>query len=78
LKTAGFDGSIQLVNPNYSEIEGISAVGSVAELSPILDLLIIAVPPAAIPDVVLSAAAEGCPRCDCHYVWIGSGASEIR
>ena len=61
LKTAGFAGSIQLVNPNHSEIEGVSAVSNVAELSRVPDLLIIAVPPAAILKVVSTAAAVGCP-----------------
>lgn len=32
LKSAGFTGSIRLVNPHYSEIEGIAAIKSVADL----------------------------------------------
>jgi acetyltransferase len=47
LREVGFGGSIQLVNSKHREIEGVPAVRSVAELSPVPDLLIIAVPPAA-------------------------------
>jgi CoA binding domain len=38
LREAGFAGSIGLVNPKYPEIEGIRAVGNVADLSAAPDL----------------------------------------
>jgi acetyltransferase len=77
LREAGFGGSIQLVNPKHREIDGVPAVRSVAELSPVPDLLIIAVPPAAILDVVSAAAAGGCPAAIVVTSGLGQGEGSL-
>ena len=41
LRAGGFPGSIHLVNPNYSEIGGIPAVKTIAELSQTPDVVIV-------------------------------------
>jgi acetyltransferase len=48
LRTAGFEGTIHLVNPKYPEVEGIAATKDVSAL-PATDLLIVASPPATVP-----------------------------
>ncbi|MEX2035261.1 MAG: CoA-binding protein, partial [Xanthobacteraceae bacterium] len=60
LRDAGFAGGIQLVNPNYAEIEGIAAVKSVDALPVVPDLAVIASPPPTIPAAVAALAAKGC------------------
>mgnify|MGYP002147830054 CR=1 FL=1 len=45
LGSAGFEGSVSLVNPRYGEIEGIKAVKTIQELPQAPDLLVIAAPP---------------------------------
>src|SRR6516165_1609339 len=55
LRTAGFEGSISLVNPRYREIEGIKAVKSIQELPQALDLMVIATPPQLVPGIVITA-----------------------
>ena len=61
LQAAGFDGPLHLVNPNYAAVEGIAAIKGVSEL-PQTDLLVIASPPATIPDVIAAAGPRGARR----------------
>ena len=56
---AGFPGTIHLVNPHYDEIEGVRAVKSYDALPEAPDVVVIAVPPAAVPDAVAAAARKG-------------------
>ena len=60
LRDAGFAGGIQLVNPNYAEIEGIAAVKSADALPVVPDMAVIASPPPTIPAAVAALAAKGC------------------
>jgi acetyltransferase len=59
LRRAGFPGAIHLVNPRYDEIEGVRAVKSYDALPEVPDLVVIGVPPAAVPDTVAAAARKG-------------------
>jgi acetyltransferase len=59
LRSAGFPGAVYLVNPHYNSIEGIAAVKSLTALPQTPDVVVIAVPPAAVPGVVRDAAAKG-------------------
>ena len=76
LKAAGFAGPIRLVNPRYSEIEGIAAIKSVADL-PETDLLVIASPPASIPDTISEAGARGCAAAVIVTAGLGQGEGSI-
>ena len=58
LRSGGFAGSIQLVNPHYDNIEGIAAAESYDALST-PDVAVIAVPAPAVAAVVRAAAAKG-------------------
>ncbi len=59
LRSGRFPGAIHLINPRYKEIEGITAVGSYDALSEAPDVVVIAVPPPAVPDAVAAAARKG-------------------
>jgi acetyltransferase len=76
LKAGGFEGPIRLVNPNHAEIEGIPAVKSVAEL-PATDLLVIASPPASVPDTIAAAGARGCATAVIVTAGLGQGAGSL-
>ena len=59
LRNADFKGPIHLINPHYDEIEGIRAVRSLDELPEVPDLVVIAAPPQAVPDIVTAAGEKG-------------------
>src|ERR1700716_3875184 len=59
LRQGGFEGPIYLVNPHYDEIEGVRSVKSLHDLSETPDLVVIAVPPQAVPGAVAAAGEKG-------------------
>ena len=73
LSAAGFGGPIQLVNPHHAEIDGIVAIKSIADLESVPDLLIVAVPPPAVPDIIALAGAKGCPAAIIITAGLGHG-----
>ncbi len=60
MKAGGFKGSILPVNPNRTEIQGIKAYSSVADLPEVPDVAIIAVPANLAEQAVTDLAAKGC------------------
>ena len=52
LRAAAFEGSIDLVNPHYAEIEGIKAVKNIQDLQTPPDLLVIVTPAQSVPGIV--------------------------
>jgi acetyltransferase len=76
LKSAGFAGPIRLVNPKYSNIEGVAATARVADLPP-TDLLIVASPPDTVPDAIGQAGARGCPAAVIITAGLGHGAGSL-
>jgi acetyltransferase len=59
LRAAGFRGPIGLVNPRYSEIDGLPVAASLGALAEPPDVAIIAVPAQAVPAVIAEAAERG-------------------
>ena len=59
LRAAAFEGSIDLVNPRYAEIEGIKAVKTIQDLPTPPDLVVIATPPQSVPGIVKAAGEKG-------------------
>ena len=57
---AGFKGRIYPVNPNRSEIQGLRAYPSIADLPEAPDAAIIAVPAAHVADTLRQLGARGC------------------
>ncbi|WP_171469977.1 GNAT family N-acetyltransferase [Frigoriglobus tundricola] len=60
--SGGFRGPVYPVNPNATEIAGLTAYRSVREIPAPVDLAVLAVPAAAVPRVVDDCAARGCGR----------------
>ena len=59
IRAAGFPGAVHVVNPNYAAIEGIDTVKSLDAIAGPIDVAVIAVPPAAVPETVAAAGAKG-------------------
>jgi len=77
LRGAGFPGAIYLVNPHYDEIEGVRAVRSYAALPSVPDLVAIAVPPPAVPEVVAAAARVGTAAAIILTAGLGHGPGSL-
>jgi acetyl coenzyme A synthetase (ADP forming)-like protein len=73
LKQFGFKGPIYPVNPEAVEIEGLKVYRSVGELPPPVDLVVIAVPAAAVEGVVAESARAGARG----VVVISAGFAEV-
>src|SRR5436190_24394617 len=74
LRSAGFQGSISLVNPHYPEIEGIRSVKTVHELTGAPDLLVIAAPAPSVPDIVAASGKKGVSTAVIITAGLGHGA----
>jgi acetyltransferase len=77
LRAAGFPGSIHLVNPRYGEIDGIGAVKALGELPVAPDLVVMAVPPPAVPSVVTQAAERGAAAAVIITAGLGHGPGSL-
>src|SRR6516164_7043435 len=77
LRAAGFEGSVSLVNPRYSEIEGIKAVKSIQELRQAPDLLVIATPPQSVPGIVAAAGEKGAATAIIITAGLGHGHGSL-
>src|SRR4051812_17908016 len=77
LRAAGFTGPIDIVNPHYPEIDGVPAVASIDRLAQAPDLLVIAVPPPAIPELLAAAGAKGCAGAVIITAGLGHGAGSL-
>lgn len=77
LIAGGFAGPIRLVNPHYAEIEGIAAVRRIEDLPEPPDLIVIASPPATVPEMVRAAGAKGCAAAVIITAGMGHGAGSF-
>jgi len=77
LKTAGFAGPVHLVNPRHDIIEGVTASRSIAELPVTPDIVIVAVPPADVPQTLEQAGARGCPSAIVITAGLGRGPGSL-
>jgi acyl-CoA synthetase (NDP forming)/L-amino acid N-acyltransferase YncA len=59
IRTCGYQGKLYAVNPNASQIGGVPCFPDVASLPETPDLALLAVPPAAVPDVAEACGARG-------------------
>jgi acetyltransferase len=74
---AGFAGPVHVVNPNYPEIEGIDTVGSIDAIAGTPDVVVIAVPPAAVPETVTAAGAKGAAAAIIITAGLGHGPGSL-
>jgi acetyltransferase len=74
---AGFAGPVHVVNPNYPEIEGIDTVGSIDAIAGTPDVVVIAVPPAAVPETVAVAGEKGAAAAIIITAGLGHGPGSL-
>ena len=77
IRAAGFPGTVHVVNPNYAAIEGIETVKSLDAITGPVDVAVIAVPPAAVPDTVAAAGAKGAAGAIIVTAGLGHGAGSL-
>jgi acetyltransferase len=77
LRSAGFKGSISLVNPHYPEIEYVRSVRTVQELTEAPDLLVIAAPAPSVPGIVAAAGEKGVATAIVITAGLGHGAGSL-
>ena len=77
LREAGFAGPLHLVNPRHAQIDGLVAVRSIDRLEHAPDLVVIAAPPATIPDIVAAAGAKGCAGAVIITAGLGHGPGSL-
>lgn len=76
LRAAGFPGAIMPVQPDQAAVEGLACVPRVADLPAAPDLVLIAVPPPSVPEVVAQAAAIGAGAAVILTARLGSGPGD--
>jgi acetyltransferase len=74
---AGFAGPVHVVNPNYGDIEGISTVQSIDAIAATPDVVVIAVPPDAVPETVAAAGAKGAAAAIIITAGLGHGPGSV-
>ena len=77
LREGQFGGPLQIVNPHYGEIEGISTIGSVGEITSAADVVVIATPPTTVPDIVAAAGAKGTAAAIIITAGLGHGSGSL-
>jgi acetyltransferase len=77
LIAAGFTGPVHVVNPNYGDIEGISTVKSIDAIAGTPDVVVIAVPPAAVPETVAATGAKGAAAAIIITAGLGHGPGSL-
>ena len=77
LKSAGFAGQIDVVNPNYPFIEGIATAPSLARLETLPDLIVVTAPGPAVPQIVTTAGELGVPAAVVISAGLGHGPGSL-
>jgi acetyltransferase len=77
LRDGGFAGAIHLVNPRYDQIEGVAAVKRIEDLPTAPDLVVVAAPPAAVPQVIAAAGAKNCGTAIIITAGLGHGPGSL-
>ena len=72
-----FNGEFGLVNPRYAEIDGIKAVGSLAELSFVPELVVITAPAKSIPGLIDEAGRQGAAGAIIVSAGLGHGPGSL-
>ncbi len=61
LRAGGFRGPIHLVNPRHKELDGQPCHASIEDLPQVVDLVVVAAPAPAVPDIIAQAGKAGVP-----------------
>ncbi|MCJ2017681.1 GNAT family N-acetyltransferase [Methylobacterium sp. E-065] len=76
LRASGFPGAILPVQPDHDFVDGLPCVPQIADLPTVPDLVLIAVPPPRVPEVVAQAAASGAGAAVILTARLGSGPDD--
>ncbi|NOS97447.1 MAG: bifunctional acetate--CoA ligase family protein/GNAT family N-acetyltransferase [Methylotenera sp.] len=49
---SGYQGKLYAINPNHAEVQGCKAYASIAEITEVVDLAVIATPASSVPDII--------------------------
>jgi acyl-CoA synthetase (NDP forming)/GNAT superfamily N-acetyltransferase len=77
LVAGGFTGGIYAVNPRAQHLEGVPCVASVADLPEAVDLAVIAVPAAAVPEVAAACGRRGVRALTVITAGLGAGGADL-
>jgi acetyltransferase len=77
IRGAEFKGQLYLVNSRHSKIDGFDAAASIDQLPEPPNLVVVAVAPAAIPDLLAAAGKKGCAAAVIISAGLGHGAGSI-
>ena len=75
--SGGFAGPVHVVNPHHTQIEGLATVKSMEAIAEAPDLVIIAVPPAAVPEAVAQAGRQGVAAAVIITAGLGHGSGSV-
>jgi acetyltransferase len=76
LRAAGFPGRVLPVNPSHASVAGYPCVAQVSDLAEAPDLVVIAAPPAAVPDIVADAGRIGARAAAILTAHLGTGPDD--
>jgi acetyltransferase len=76
MRAAGFSGSLMLVNPRETEIDGLPVYPDIASLPTDPDLAVIATPPDTVPTLIAELAARHCAGAVVITAGFGEGGAE--
>ncbi len=77
LRTGDFPGRIDLVNPNYLEIDGTPTAKSLLDLREAPDVAVLAVPPTVVPSIVAEAGEKGVAAAIVLTAGLGRGPGSL-
>ena len=77
LRMGGFEGAISLVNPHHAEIEGFKSVKTISDLPDAPDLVIVATPPATVPEIIAATGRKGCAAAIIITSGLGHGPGSL-
>jgi len=77
LLAARFPGPVRLVNPRYSEIDGMPAAPALDALPDTPDLVIVTTPPPSVPDIIAAAGAKGAAAAIIMTAGLGRGPGSL-
>jgi acetyltransferase len=74
---SGFSGPVHVVNPHYAEIEGIATDKSMANITATPDMVVVAVPPPAVPEAIAQAGLMGAAAAVIITAGLGHGPGSL-
>jgi acetyltransferase len=77
VRHAQFGGLVSLVNTTHAEIDGVKTFKTLRQLPQVPDVVVVAVPPQAVPEVIAEAGDIGCAGAIIITAGLGHGAGSL-